>query len=246
MDNGWAVTLMGALNTGDGYVKGTNYEGWTYFGNISKIINEHHKLSLTAFGAPQWHNQRATKHYIEDYKNSPDGGRFSNSYGYLNGELTGGAYGYNYYHKPQVSLNHYWTINENSSLTTSLYASMATGGGRRVRGNNSNWLAIDNNSGRPYEDTKLTAGGLLDYDAVLAANASNPNGSQAIFTNAVNDHDWYGVLSSYKTVSRRNLRLQADSTDAIIKAITKKSLTICWVVHIICRVVSIWIMNLLM
>ena len=65
MDNGWAVTLMGALNTGDGYVKGTNYEGWTYFGNISKIINEHHKLSLTAFGAPQWHNQRATKHYIE-------------------------------------------------------------------------------------------------------------------------------------------------------------------------------------
>lgn len=198
MDNGWAVTLMGALNTGDGYVKGTNYEGWTYFGNISKIINEHHKLSLTAFGAPQWHNQRATKHYIEDYKNSPDGGRFSNSYGYLNGELTGGAYGYNYYHKPQVSLNHYWTINENSSLTTSLYASMATGGGRRVRGNNSNWLAIDNNSGRPYEDTKLTAGGLLDYDAVLAANASNPNGSQAIFTNAVNDHDWYGVLSSYK------------------------------------------------
>lgn len=131
-------------------------------------------------------------------------------------------------------------------MTTSLYASMATGGGRRVRGNNSNWLAIDNNSGRPYEDTKLTAGGLLDYDAVLAANASNPNGSQAIFTNAVNDHDWYGVLSSYKTASRRNLRLQADSTDAIIKAITKKSLTICWVVHIICRVVSIWIMNLLM
>lgn len=94
--------------------------------------------------------------------------------------MTGGAYGYNYYHKPQVSLNHYWTINENSSLTTSLYASMASGGGRRVRGNCSNWLAIDNNSGRPYEDTKLTAGGLLDYDAVLAANASNPNGSQAI------------------------------------------------------------------
>ena len=198
MDNGWAVTLMGALNTGDGYVKGTNYEGWTYFGNISKVINSHHKLSLTAFGAPQWHNQRSTPHYIEDYKNSPDGGRFSNSYGYLNGELTGGAYGYNYYHKPQVSLNHYWTINEQSSLTTSLYASMATGGGRRVRGAQSNWLAIDNNTGRPYEETKLTAGGLLDYDAVLAENAANPNGSQAIFTNAVNDHDWYGVLSSYK------------------------------------------------
>ena len=105
---------MGALNTGDGYVKGTNYEGWTYFGNISKVINDHHKLSLTAFGAPQWHNQRSTMHYIEDYKNSPDGGRFNNGYGYINGEAVGSGYGYNYYHKPQVSLNHYWTIDDKS------------------------------------------------------------------------------------------------------------------------------------
>lgn len=207
MDNGWSVTMMGALNTGDGYVKGTNYEGWTYFGNISKVINAHHKLSLTAFGAPQWHNQRSTMHTIEEYKNSPDGGRLNYSYGYMNGELTGGAYGYNFYHKPQVSLNHYWTIDEKSSLTTSLYASMATGGGRRVRGVKSNWLSIDNKTGRPYEDTKLTDGGLLDYDAVLAENAANPNGSQAIFTNAINDHDWYGLLSSYKNRLTENFTL---------------------------------------
>ena len=52
MDNGWSVTFMGSLNKGDGYIKGTNFEGWTYFGNISKVINANHKLSLTAFGAP--------------------------------------------------------------------------------------------------------------------------------------------------------------------------------------------------
>lgn len=198
MDNGWAVTLMGALNTGDGYVKGTNYEGWTYFGNISKVINEHHKLSLTAFGAPQWHNQRGTMHKIEDYKNSPDGGRFNNGYGYINGELTGSGYGYNYYHKPQISLNHYWTIDEQSSLSTSLYASIATGGGRRVRGNHSEWLTIDYNTGRPQEGAMMTADGLIDYDSAMKANAESENGSQAIFTNAVNDHKWYGILSSYK------------------------------------------------
>lgn len=50
LDNGWAFTFSGALNTGDGYIRGTNYEGWTYFGNISKKINDSHKLSLTAFG----------------------------------------------------------------------------------------------------------------------------------------------------------------------------------------------------
>lgn len=198
MDNGWSVTLMGALNTGDGYIKGTNFEGWTYFGNISKVINANHKLSLTAFGAPQWHNQRATKHYIEDYKNHRDGGRFSNSYGFLNGELVGGNYGYNYYHKPQISLNHLWTINERSSLTTSLYASIADGGGRRVRGEKADWLTINKDTGRPTEETMMTPDGLLDFDAVVAANAASDNGSKAIFTNAVNSHDWYGVLSSYK------------------------------------------------
>lgn len=198
MDNGWAVTLMGALNTGDGYVKGTNYEGWTYFGNISKIINEHHKLSLTAFGAPQWHNQRSTMHTIEDYKNSPDGGRFNNGYGYINGEIVGSGYGYNYYHKPQVSLNHYWTINDKSSLSTSLYASIATGGGRRVRGNHSEWLTIDYNTGRPQEGAMMTNDGLIDYESAMEENAASENGSQVIFTNAINDHKWYGVLSSYK------------------------------------------------
>lgn len=207
MDNGWAVTLMGALNTGDGYVKGTNYEGWTYFGNISKIINDHHKLSLTAFGAPQWHNQRGTMHTIEDYKNSPDGGRFNNGYGYINGEIVGSGYGYNYYHKPQVSLNHYWTINEKSSLSTSLYASLASGGGRRVRGNHSEWLTIDYNTGRPQEGAMMTNDGLIDYASAMAANAASENGSQAIFTNAINDHNWYGVLSSYKNHLTENFTL---------------------------------------
>lgn len=207
MDNGWAITFMGSLNTGDGYVKGTNYEGWTYFGNISKVINDHHKLSLTAFGAPQWHNQRSTMHYIEDYKNSPDGGRFNNGYGYINGEAVGSGYGYNYYHKPQVSLNHYWTIDEKSTLTTSLYGSMATGGGRRARGAMSNWLTIDNNTGRPKDGAMMTPDGLFDYERAMAANADSQNGSQVIFTNAVNDHDWYGMLSSYKNHLTENLTL---------------------------------------
>lgn len=198
MDNGWAVSLSGSLTKGDGYVPGTNFEGWTYFGSIAKQINESHKIALTAFGAPQWHNQRPTKHYIEDYKNSPVGGRLNNGYGYINGEIVGGGYGYNYYHKPQVSLNHTWTINAKSLLVTSLYASLATGGGRRVAGNSSNWLTIDNTTGRPKEGALMTSDGLLDYGAAMKNNAEALNGSQVIFSNVVNDHDWYGLLSSYK------------------------------------------------
>ena len=42
-----------------------------------------------------------------------------------------------------------------------------------------------------------TPDGLLDYASVMAANKSSNNGSQLIFSNAVNSHNWYGLLSYY-------------------------------------------------
>ena len=209
MDNGWSVTFAGGLNTGDGYVYGTNYEGWNYFGNISKKINDSHKLSLTAFGAPQWHNQRATPNLIEDIKNSPEGRRLNQSYGYINSEIQGGSYGRNHYHKPQISLNHLWNIDEKQTLTTSAYVSLAKGGGRRSYGDGKNKVAIDYNTGRPYEETYLTPNGLLDYDRVMAENASFANGSDVVFVNDVNDHDWYGLLSSYRNILTDELTITA-------------------------------------
>ena len=56
--NGWAFTLMGGKNWGNGYIQGTAFEGYNWFASISKRINEEHQLTLTAFGAPQWHDQR--------------------------------------------------------------------------------------------------------------------------------------------------------------------------------------------
>ena len=53
----------------------------------------------------------------------------------------------------------------------------------------------------------MTPDGLFDYERAMAANAASQNGSQVIFTNAVNDHDWYGMLSSYKNHLTENLTL---------------------------------------
>ena len=55
MKNGWAITVMGSRTWGNGYIQGTGFEGYSYFANISKRINENHQLSLTGFGAPQHH-----------------------------------------------------------------------------------------------------------------------------------------------------------------------------------------------
>lgn len=211
LDNGWAISIAGSRSSGRGYVNGTDFEGWSYFVNVSKLINAHHRLSFTAFGAPQWHNQRGTMSGIQDFRNDPSSSKRNIAYGYINGKVVGGAYAYNVYHKPQMSLNHYWDIDENNKLYTSVYASLARGGGRRVRGVESNRLAINNRTGRPQDPAMInqTADGLLDYDAVMGANRASLTGSKAIFTLASNSHNWYGILSSYNHSFRDDLQLTA-------------------------------------
>ena len=206
---GWAFTLMGSRTTGDGYVNGTNFEAWTYFANISKKFGERHLLSLTAFGAPQWHNRRSNKHYIEDYDNHRDGIRMNTSYGYINGEAVGTYSGYNEYHKPQISLNHYWTLGRKSSLSTSVYMSNAKGGGRKVYGKDANRLQYNYKNGRPNANSSLTPDGLIDYGPVMEDNRDSDHGSDAVFTMGTNSHDWYGLLSSFTSELSPKLRLTA-------------------------------------
>lgn len=201
MKNGWALTLAGSHTKGDGYVRGTNFEGWSYFVNLSKRLGDAHLLSFTAFGAPQWHNMRANRHFVEDYDKSKDGIRFNNDYGYLNGKVQPTASAYNEYHKPQLSLNHFWTINDRSSLSTSVYYSKSTGGGLSSYGKSfgdRKIMQVDNTNGRPFAETALTPDGLIDYDKVMENNKTAADGSKALFVMGTNAHEWYGLVSSYK------------------------------------------------
>ncbi len=197
LDNGWAVTALGGRRSGEGFVYGADYEAWSYFLNVSKRVSRDHTVSLTAFGAPQWHNQRWPRQRIQTYRDHPQGIRYNPSIGILNGEKY--AASYNEYHKPQISLNHYWSITPNTTLSTAAYVSISSGGGRRTLGERSDWLQYDRDSGLPTATTKLTPDGYLDFDAVVAENALSPTGSKAIIGRAVNEHDWYGVLSTAQT-----------------------------------------------
>ncbi len=197
MDNNWAVTLSGARAAGDGFVRGTNFVGYSYFANISKKINDKHFISLTAFGAPQWHNQRSTRHLVSQFKTNAAGIKWNSDYGIREGKIYGSGHAYNRYHKPQISLNHNWQIDKTSSWATAAYASISNGGGRRISGKEKKWLGYDYRTGLPYDNTKLTEDGLLDFDAVIAENKASVNGSKAIVSMSVNRHDWYGLLSNY-------------------------------------------------
>ncbi len=210
-DNGWAATISGSQTVGDGYIKGTNFEAYSYFVNISKRINDKHSISFTGFGAPQWHNQRGSEHYIEDYMNHPDGTKYNSNFGYRNGEVYGSAYAYNEYHKPQLSLNHTWTIDHETSLSTALYASKSSGGGRRAYGSGDGYLKFDRYTGRPTDQTKLTPDGYIDYDAVMDINKASTTGSEVVIAMSNNSHDWYGMLSTLsKQISNINLTVGLD------------------------------------
>ncbi|MBW6479070.1 MAG: TonB-dependent receptor [Bacteroidales bacterium] len=194
MENGWSITALGGRTTGHGFVDGTKFDGWSYFLNASKKVNDQHILSFTAFGAPQWHNQRWPRQLVQTYRDHERGIRYNPSLGLLNGQFYNTSY--NEYHKPQLSLNHFWSINPSTTLSTALYASISSGGGRRTLGAQSAWYQYDRNTGLPTDATKLTPDGYLDFDFALEHNATLSNGSDIIIGNAMNEHDWYGLLST--------------------------------------------------
>lgn len=193
MDNGFAATVSAAKTEGDGYVDGTEFTGFNYFINISKEISEAHKISFTAFGAKQEHGQRQNRQLIETFRNSDRGRKFNADWGYKQGQLT--FQEDNFYHKPQIALNHYWNLNDNTSINTSAYVSFGTGGGGGIRGTNKFGLGVNGVS--PY---RYGLYGPLNFDVIAEENAAlGANGSETILRASRNDHNWYGVLSTLKT-----------------------------------------------
>ncbi len=188
MDNDIAATVSFARTTGEGYVDGTQFKGYNYFVNFTKNINDNHKLSFTTFGAPQRHGQRQNMSTIAAYRNSESGNRFNPDWGYKDGQVT--HIEDNFYHKSQTSLNHYWSINDVSSLSTAAYVSYGSGGGGGTAGTNRDLFGVRlGGSDQP-----------VDLDNIVSINRANGAlGSEAILRASRNDHEWFGVLSTFKT-----------------------------------------------
>ena len=216
--SGWALSVLGAKRWGDGYIQGTNFEGYNWFVNISKRINDRHQLSLTAFGAPQKHAQR---HALDDglkieewqkaknFMGEKDMYRYNAEYGFdKNGRQRYSHF--NEYHKPQISLNHQWQIDYKSSLSTALYMSIGRGSGYSGQGRTS----ADRNmwKGTNYgvlNTTFRNPDGTFAYDKIQEMNAASPDGSRMIMSKSNNNHMWYGLLSTYTNQISKSLELSA-------------------------------------
>ena len=209
--HGWAITILGTKSWGDGYIQGTGYSGYSYFANISKRINDRHQLSLTGFGAPQHHWTRPSGNSgaltLEEWNKvrkymtgGMDFRRYNPSYGYGNDGKQKGT-NYNQYHKPHISLNHVWQIDYKSSLSTAVYISIGRGFGNTAEASPYSEYAYSDLTRGAYNGVLTTvfrrADGSFDYGAVEDLNAASESGSQLVIAENRNDHNWYGLVSTY-------------------------------------------------
>lgn len=184
-EKNWAFSISLSKTSGDGYVEGTPFEGYSYFLSLSKKINKKHQMALTVFGAPQQHAQRYKHQQLSILKTRKDGQKYNADWGYLNGQFYSNST--NFYHKPVAILNHYFDIDKNTFLSSSVYASVGIGGGG---------YATENS-------VKLTQNeqGQINWDKAMADNilyASKGQGGGLFYQNSYNYHRWYGALSSLK------------------------------------------------
>jgi hypothetical protein len=222
MKNGFSTSILLSQIMGDGYVDGTKFEGANYFLAFGYELNDKHDFQFTFTGAPQWHNQRSTAPTITQYLKYGSAGepniRYNSDWGYLNGEEY--SFRTNFYHKPIMSLNWDYKINETTKLSTVVYGSWGRGGGSNGAG------AIRGN--RFFADNLRKADGSIDIDLIQAYNSgetvvingvpqtrtqvggafqsssstsnNSTNGISKI--SSINSHNWYGgVINLNKKLS---------------------------------------------
>jgi iron complex outermembrane receptor protein len=192
-EKGFALSLSLGQTKGDGYADGTQFNGYEYYVNIAKKFNTRHEITFTALGAQQRHGQRQNRSLISTIQDNKRGIRYNPDWGYKNGKVVWAED--NFYTKPLFSLNHYWTINETTELSTVAYASFGTGGGGGTTGETALFNANRTD-------------GAIDFDAIMELNkAAGAAGSRAILRASRNDHKWYGALSTLNKQVSANLNI---------------------------------------
>ncbi len=205
MKNGVAVNFLGSRTEGPGYVDAAYVDAWSYFLSVSKEFNNRHTLVFTALGAPERHGQRTLKLSQKDI--DLHGLKFNKDWGSYNGQINNASE--NYYHKPYITLNHYWKMTERLFMATSAYYSPGYGGGKWTEAYG--W-------GTPTIFEYRNVSGQIDWDAIYQNNANHAdtatsaNGnkvtgfSKNVQTDFLASHHWGGLLSRLEFQKNENLK----------------------------------------
>jgi len=206
LKNGTALTFLGSRTAGPGFVDATYVNGWAYFLSLSHEFGSRHKLVLTAMGAPEKHGQRNYGMSESDFKKY--GVKYNRNWGNFQGEML--SLSENFYHKPQISLNHYFKISSKALLATSAYVSFGKGGGRYTEAFNYGTPAWDFRKGNQVDFDQVFLVNSTHTDSTILSNGLVVKGySKNILTNYKADHYWAGLLSSLTWDVNEQLKITA-------------------------------------
>lgn len=204
LKNGINIIALGSYTFGKGYIDGTYVKRASYYLSASKEWGSKHRLVLTLLGSPDRHGQHNFPYSQQTFLQK--GNKYNGEWGYKNGELYNLSE--NFYHKPQLNLNHFWNISDKLMLASGAYYSTGTGGGH--------WYETDYSfpSAMMYNaDGQVNFDSIVNYnqthtDTTYLENSSPVSGfSKFILTDYRADHYWAGILSNLQYTPNEHLKL---------------------------------------
>jgi hypothetical protein len=114
--NGWAYVISaGRRWAEEAYFEGTTYSANSLFASVEKRINSHHSLNLTSIYAQ---NNRGKNSPNSDEVNDLVGEKYNSYWGYQDGKKRNSRAKKS--EEPIIMLSHYWKMNSNTSLNSTL------------------------------------------------------------------------------------------------------------------------------
>ena len=116
LKNGWAYTVMAGRRWGqEGYQDATLYDANSFFTSVEKKINDKHSLNFTGIYTPNRRGKSSPNtQEVYDLKDI----RYNEYWGYLDGKKRNSRI--KEVVEPVFMLNHYWDINEKTTLNTNV------------------------------------------------------------------------------------------------------------------------------
>jgi len=117
LPSGWAVSLSGSKRwSQEGYVPGTFYDGYSYFGSLDRKFNDHHLLNFAVFASS--YKRGGDNAAIQEMYDLADDNYYNSAWGYQQGEKRNSKVYAG--HQPHFILRYDWHMNDKVNLTTSL------------------------------------------------------------------------------------------------------------------------------
>ena len=222
LEKGWAYSLsIGRRWGNEGYQDASFYDSNSAFFSVQKIFNSKHSLNLAAIYAPNRRGKVSPNtQEVYDLK----GIKYNEYWGYQDGEKRNSRV--KRVVEPIILLNHDWSIDENSSLETSIGYQFGEMGNSRLDyaggGNPSpayyqdlpSYFLADTN-GPDYEGAYIAQENFVNdgqinwnriYDANLTNNLSNLNAAYVLYEDRVDDTQ-LTLNSAYNKEINENIKI---------------------------------------